>query len=371
MQIGRPWRLCCIIVVAVVSAAMAQEPMGNLAPALQPILTKHSTVPGMVAAIVENDGVSAIGAVGVRKAGTNVPFTANDQIHLGSDTKAMTALLIGQLIDEKKLSFDSTVAQIFPDLAEKMNPRAAAVTVMDLMHHRAGLPHDLDWHAIDRTGKPMIEQRRMAVQRAFAAQPESTPGSKFAYSNVGYVVLGAIVEKLRAKPWEVVIKERVFDTLGMSSAGFGPPGQIGKIEQPWGHVLGDGVATPIQQDNLPVMGPAGRVHCSIFDWAKFISLYLDAAQGKPRLISAQMFSELTDPGSDGDYAGGWMVAQRAWGGGTVLTHAGSNTMWYCVAWVAPKRGFAVLSAVNIGGDDAAQACDDAAGAMIGREKPSR
>lgn len=53
----------------------------------------------------------------------------------------------------------------------------------------------------------------------------------------------------------------------------------------------------------------------------------------------------------------------------VLTHAGSNGMWYCVAWVAPERGFAVLSAVNIGGDDAAQACDDAAGAMIGwREK---
>jgi CubicO group peptidase (beta-lactamase class C family) len=190
-----------------------------------------------------------------------------------------------------------------------------------------------------------------------------------AYSNVGYVVLGAIIEKLRAKPWEDVIREKLFDPLGMSSAGFGPPGERDKIDQPWGHQLLLGAVAPTYSDNRPVMGPAGRVHCSIRDWGKFISLYLDAAQGRPRLVSARMFSELTDPGPGGDYAGGWMITQRDWGGGTVLTHAGSNGMWFCVAWVAPRRGFALLSAVNIGGDDAAQACDEASGAMIGwREK---
>jgi lipoate-protein ligase A len=49
-----------------------------------------------------------------------------------------------------------------------------------------------------------------------------------------------------------------------------------------------------------------------------------------------------------------MVVQRPWGGGTVLAHSGSNTMWYCVVWMAPKRNFAVLSATNIGGDEAAE-----------------
>lgn len=58
------------------------------------------------------------------------------------------------------------------------------------------------------------------------------------------------------------------------------------------------------------------------------------------------------------------ATDRFWGGGAVLMHAGSNTMWYCVAWVAPKRDFAVLAAANLGGDDASQACDEAAVALI-------
>ncbi len=285
----------------------------DLTPILRPIAARHWAVPGMVAAIVENDRVSAIGAVGVRKAGTKVAFTDADQIHLGSDTKAMTAVLIGQLIDQKKLSFDSKVGEIFPDLAGKMNPAAAKVTILQLMHHRAGLPHDLDWDAIDASGKSMMEQRQMALQQAFAKKPEFEPGSQFAYSNVGYVILGAVVENIVGRPWEEVIRERLFEPLGMKSAGFGPPGALGKIDEPWGHTSPLGVPAPIQSDNQPVIGPAGRVHCSITDWGKFVSLFLDAAAGKPRLISAKMFSELTDPGTVGDYAGGWGIAHARLG----------------------------------------------------------
>ena len=66
------------------------------------------------------------------------------------------------------------------------------------------------------------------------------------------------------------------------------------------------------------------------------------------------------------YALGWGVAKRGWGGGTVLTHAGSNTMFYCVTWVAPERDFAVLVACNQGGDAASKACDEVASACIMR-----
>jgi hypothetical protein len=62
---------------------------------------------------------------------------------------------------------------------------------------------------------------------------------------------------------------------------------------------------------------------------------------------------------------GWLVTERPWGGGRVLTHAGSNTMNYAVAWLAPRRDFAVLAATNLGGNKAASACDEAAAALIG------
>jgi hypothetical protein len=61
---------------------------------------------------------------------------------------------------------------------------------------------------------------------------------------------------------------------------------------------------------------------------------------------------------------GWIVTERKWGGGKVLTHNGSNTMNYSVAWVAPKRKFAVLVCTNQGGEEAAKACDEAAGTLI-------
>ncbi len=67
----------------------------------------------------------------------------------------------------------------------------------------------------------------------------------------------------------------------------------------------------------------------------------------------------------GDYFCGWLVVDRPWGGGTVYTHAGSNTMNYAVVWVAPKRDFAFLAVTNQGGKEAVSGTDDAAAALIG------
>jgi len=62
---------------------------------------------------------------------------------------------------------------------------------------------------------------------------------------------------------------------------------------------------------------------------------------------------------------GWGVVGRDWAGGRVLTHSGSNTMWFCTVWMAPEKDFAVLVATNMGGDKAAKGCDAASTAMIG------
>ena len=112
------------------------------------------------------------------------------------------------------------------------------------------------------------------------------------------------------------------------------------------------------------MNPAGRVHCTISDWAKFVSLYVQPEEQKKRILSPKMIEELITPSDGHEYAGGWIITKRPWAGGPALTHAGSNTMWYCVAWVAPKKHFAVLVATNVAGDDPEKACDEAAAAVI-------
>jgi CubicO group peptidase (beta-lactamase class C family) len=204
------------------------------------------------------------------------------------------------------------------------------------------------------------------IKTVLGKPPENPPGTKYEYSNVGYAIAAAMGERVSKRSWEQLMQAELFKPLGMTSAGFGPPGPQGKVVEPWGHLPPAAVATPAQADNPPSLGPAGRVHCSIRDWAKFVSLHLRGARGEETTyLSAETFARLHRAPPDGDYALGWSITSRGWADGTVFTHAGSNTMWYCVVWAAPKKNFAVLSVTNIGGNEASQGCDDVSGAMIG------
>ena len=160
------------------------------------------------------------------------------------------------------------------------------------------------------------------------------------------------------------MRRRLFGPLEMASAGFGSPGRPGTVEQPWGHHAAGGQVEPTQRDNAPAMGPAGTVHCSIPDWARFAALHLAAARGKPRLLKAATFRALHTPPAGADYAGGWIVCQRTWAGGRALTHSGSNTSWYATVWLAPAVNLAFLAATNQGDKVAEKATDEAIVALI-------
>ena len=307
--------------------------------ALKPIRQKFD-VPAMAAAVVTNDGVKFAGAVGVRKRGTEVPVGLDDLWHLGSDSKAMTSALIARLVERGRLKWESTLAEIFPELAAQMDPEFQKVSVLQLLSHRAGLPANLNLAAY--RGNDVGALRLRAMREELAKKPESVPGSKFAYSNLGYIIAGAIVERVTSKAWEESIADEVFTPLGMKSAGFGGTGTPGQVDQPWPHT-GDGKPTPENGpniDNPPVMGPAGRVHCSIQDWARFIQDQLRGAQGESALLKPESYRMLQTPPFGGDYALGWIVVRREWAGGKALNHAGDNTLNFANVWIAPARNFA-------------------------------
>jgi hypothetical protein len=117
-------------------------------------------------------------------------------------------------------------------------------------------------------------------------------------------------------------------------------------------------------DNPPVLSPAGRVHCTIQDWARFVTDQLRGARGEAGLLQPASYKRLQTPPFGDEYALGWGVVQRSWGGGTVLNHSGDNTMNFANVWVAPRRDFAILVCVNQSGDIAFRASDEAVGALI-------
>ncbi|HTB81188.1 MAG TPA: serine hydrolase domain-containing protein [Opitutaceae bacterium] len=348
---------------------------------LKPIIAKYG-VPGMAAIALQGDRIIAQGVAGVRKAGAPGPITIDDQFHLGSDTKAMTATLIAMLIEEGRLSWSTTIADVFGDTIKDMNPAWKTVTIEQLLTHRAGAPGDLNsgglWaRLLARTGTP-AQQRLQLVEGVLSRPPEFPPGSEYLYSNAGYAIAGAMAEKITGQTWEELLQVRLFKPLNITTAGFGAPGEIGKIDQPLGHKSsGEPVEPGPRSDNPPAIAPAGAVHMSMPDWAKFIVLHLRGDPANPNhqatLLSSESFAKLHTPasGPGKKYACGWGAVQRPWAKGEkagsrglALTHAGSNTMWLCVTWLAPEKDFAVLIACNKGGDNAAKACDEAAGALL-------
>lgn len=332
----------------------------NLLVAIQ---QKHS-VPAISAAIVTSQGLTTVGVAGVRKRGADAAATLDDLWHLGSDTKAMTATLVAKLVEQKKLKWETTVAEVFPELAEKFHPDFRGVTLLHLLAHRSGLRPNLDLGKY--RGDDVRSERLRAVREELARKPSHAPGSHYEYSNLGYIIAGAVVERITGQSWEAAIRAEVFEPLKMTSVGFGGTGTPGQIDQPWPHTAN---GKPMPQngsamDNPPVMGPAGRVHCTIQDWAKFIQDQLRGARGEPALLSAASYQKLHTPPFGGEYALGWLVVQRDWAGGLALNHGGDNTMNFANVWLAPQRDFALLACVNQSGDKGFQASDAAVGALI-------
>jgi CubicO group peptidase (beta-lactamase class C family) len=317
----------------------------------------------------------AIEAVGVRKFGEAVPVTTEDQWHIGSCAKSMTATLVAMLIEDGKIAWDTKIGAVFPEWTDAMDPAWHAVSLEHLLAHRGGAPLEpppnLWQNAWRATGTP-TEQRLDFVRGLLLRRPISAPGEKFTYSNQGYSIAGAMLERATGRAWEDLMRERLFAPLGMKSAGFGAPGDAKKLDQPWGHRLAGGDPLPVPPgkgaDNPAAIGPGGIVHCSIGDFARYAAWHAQPVRTTARILGPASFVKLHTPPA-GEYALGWGVTQRDWAGGTTLTHNGSNTMWFAVMWIAPAKDAAFVAATNIAGKDAEQACDEAVATLIRRTLP--
>jgi CubicO group peptidase (beta-lactamase class C family) len=362
--------------VGKVSAAAATDAhLVDIAAELEPIRQEYD-FPALAVAVVLEGRPRALVVVGVRKADSTVPAESDDPFHLGSCTKAMTASLVCLLVEEGRLSWNTTLAEYFPELKDRLHANYRAVTLVHLLSHRAGLPSMTDGFApVPKAQLQEIPelhpraQRRRVAEITLSEASVHTPGQQYHYSNAGYTIAGAVIEKVMDESWENLIRKRLFTPLGMTTAGYGAMGTTDRIDAPWQHKYDGKRTRPVNpgstSDNPPFLGPGGRVHCSMADWARYICSVLQACRQEAGLLPAAQYTAIREPPFGGSYALGWSTCQRTWGG-HVLTHSGTNTMNYSVAWVAPAKNFAVLVATNRGGDRAARGLDEVCARMIDR-----
>ncbi len=359
-----PWLAAARPLVPQEAPAVASA-VEELAPLLEPLRAKHS-LPALGGAVVAGGKLVALGACGERELGGGVAVGANDLWHLGSCTKAMTATLAARLVEQGKIRWDTSVESVFPQWKDKLHDDWRATTLEQLLANRGGAPGSAPrelWIALgSREGTPQ-ETRTWFVGELLAREPEAKAGTKFIYSNQGFTIAGAMLEAATGKSWEDLMRVELFAPLGMTSAGFGAPGSADEVDQPRGHTKKPVKPGP-RADNPAAIGPAGTVHASLADWAKFANAHLEGARGEGQFLKPESWKKLHTAPAAQDYALGWGTAERSWAGGRTLSHSGSNTMWFCTLWLAPEKGEAYLVTTNTGAEVAAKACDEAVGALI-------
>lgn len=307
--------------------------------------------PALAGGVATREGLIWSGARGVRRAGSEEAVTTADRWHLGSNTKAMTAAVFARLVEQGRTHWGLTLAEAF--LGATLDPAWRNVSIEAVMRHRAGLT---DEPVLGRAwlGTARDDPRSLPVQRAvlaaaaLARPPAGRPGS-FAYANLNYIVAGAAIEAITGGSWEDAMRAELFQPLGLSGAGFGAPPD----PNAWGHRQAGAQPSPMEPssrgaDNPAALGPAGTVHMTVADYARWTRAICDGGDwlSHDSLIRLNTSSE-TGPA----YSLGWMVQPAPPSGafanaGDTLAHEGSNTLWHTIAIVAPAPGLAVFTFAN-------------------------
>lgn len=317
---------------------------GNLAANLEYIRSQNN-LPALAALMVRGGEIVEMAAVGLRAVGHPEQVTVNDRWHIGSITKSMTSTLAAVLVEKGTISWETTIADIFPDLVGTMRSEYVDVHLDELLSHTGGLKRDpTNVLSYVSDTSPITAQRRRVVAEHLTLPPEAQHGT-YLYSNAGYIIAGAMLEAVTGQSWEELIQSNVFAPLGMSSTGFGAPGTAGQRDEPWGHEP-DGnswdVIDPgnLFADNPPVYGPAGTVHSTMSDLALYMTAHLAGARGTGGLVTKESFEKLHTPFPATEYALGWVVMDGQ------IWHDGSNTKWFAIIVIVPEIDGAFFVVTN-------------------------
>jgi len=336
---------------------------------------RQHNIPAMGAIVFRADTVLARGIAGVRRANSMEPVEERDRFQLGSNTKAITATVLATLVEEGKLAWTTTLADVFPERRDSISADFRGVTIDLLLSHHAGISPFEDTDAKDFKSIPRLSgtptQRRAAfTDWVLRGKPAGPIGGKGMYSNGGYTIAGAIAELVAGESWESLVRARVFRSLGLT--GSFAWSDSADVNQPWGHYETRNGAKPIDPRDPservpPIIWPAGSVELSLEDYAHFLQVHLHGLQGRdtPLLKSATIKHLHTSPVAPPDkYGLGWGL--QDFDGVPASVHVGSAGTFYAITIIQPTRDLGVAVFANSGGERAKAAATEAVKTLIQR-----
>lgn len=250
---------------------------------------KDWNVPGIAIAIVKNDEIVFTKGYGVREYGTDKKVDSKTYFNCASTTKAMTATCMAMLVDEGKLDWDDPVIKYLPDFQLYDPYVTRELTVRDLFLHNSGVGNtDYLWGDNILTADQVLAKMKLV-------KPSYSFRSSFIYQNIFYLAAGKVIEKVSGKPWDVFIKERIFDPLGMTNTKALNKEVTGE-NRTMPHFIVNGQVVAIDRTTADEIAPAGSVNSCADDMAKWIKCMIDSSKySSGRLVKPETWMYLLKP----------------------------------------------------------------------------
>lgn len=312
-------------------------------------------VPGLAAGVL-HDGVIYAGGFGVTNVDYPAPVDADTLFQIGSTSKTFTATALMRLVEAQIVDLDAPVRTYLPQFALASEEDAAALTVRHLATHHGGFVGDY----FRDTGRG--DDALGTIVAKMARSPQLTPaGYTFSYSNAGFYVLGHIVATVMGMPFERVIREAIFEPLGMERS-FYFAEEMMTYRVAAGHIRTVEGAKVARPWNTPrSIAPGGGVTSTVVDQLRYAALHLgmgDVPVLKPQTIT-YMQSRQAAAGSMCDHIGiSWMLDGE--GADRIVKHGGATNGHLSSFEMLPERGYAVTVLTNSdSGREARQTVADA------------
>lgn len=342
------WRIAAVCFASVVAPLAAQtwtlaDPEAVHA-RLSEYVDQHRNAPGVVVGLLDfsapagqrtrfiSQGVS--GRAGVR-------LDRDTQFEIGSISKGLTGLLLAEMVVAGEVRLESSVGALVPSPNGPWPEHVAAITLEQLATHCSGLPrlplHPIDLAPLLLRSDPYAGSTPSSVLLAASRSAGRKPAGNFAYSNLGYAVLGQTLAAAAGEPFNQLLEERVLRRYGMREATLSPDdAAAGRLAR--------GVAAnhwPAAHWHLDGYSPAGGVIASATDLLTFFERVLE--KPTPAWIMATTPRRPVD--QSGRHIGlGWML--RRGDNGTLVSHSGGTGGFRTFAAVVPERQIAVVVLTN-------------------------
>lgn len=295
---------------------------------------------GMSVALVKDGQVVLAKGYGLRSLTTARPVDTETMFAIGSVTKQFTCAAILLLAEDGKLSVRDPVAKYFPDLA-----RAKDITLLDLMNNVSGYPDYYPLDFVDRRMMRPIEADELLRQYA-GGRLDFEPGSRYSYSNTGFILLGRVIEKVSGETCGEFLAKRIFKPLGMDNTVFEPPLADRRLASGYNtFALSD--PEPVAPESKGWAGSAGAIYSTPSDLVKWDMALLDRRILKPDSYLLMTTPRRLSTGKYSDYACG--LAVRLQSGRHVVTHSGAVSGFATWSGMIPSTRSAVIMTCNLEG----------------------